>query len=141
MSSLHSGVLVTVHLACDRYFSACANLPSPENKSLRFKKLDRRQFVKRSFRQYGPPYSLNLTGKKVNIIVNPIKYYSTSQFFLLFFYLGFLSQTFRIYRTAGEEGVYSFISSLPLPPLNRRLDISRATTAESSLLHKASTRT
>ena len=31
-----------------------------------------------------------------------------------FFYLGFLSQTFMIQRTAGEGGGYLFNSSLPL---------------------------
>ena len=38
-----------------------------------------------------------------------------------FFYLGFLSQTFMIYRTAGEEGGYFFRSSLPLPPSSQAL--------------------
>ena len=32
------------------------------------------------------------------------------------FYLGFLSQTFIIPRTAGEGGGYFFNFSLPLPP-------------------------
>ena len=52
-----------------------------------------------------------------------------------FFYLGFLSRKFTIYRTAGEGRSYFFKSSLPLPPLHRHLDISRGITAESSPLH------
>ena len=32
-----------------------------------------------------------------------------------FFYLGFLSRTFMIHRTAGEGGGYLFNSFLPLP--------------------------
>ena len=38
-----------------------------------------------------------------------------------FFYLGFLSRTFMIHRTAGEEGGYSFNFSLPLPPTSQTL--------------------
>ena len=38
-----------------------------------------------------------------------------------FFYLGFLSSTFTIHRTAGEEGGYLFNSSLPLPPTSQTL--------------------
>ena len=38
-----------------------------------------------------------------------------------FFYLGFLSRTFTIHRTAGEGGGYLFNSSLPLPPASRTL--------------------
>ena len=36
-------------------------------------------------------------------------------FILFFFYLGFLSQTLAIHRTAGKGGGYYFKSSLPLP--------------------------
>ena len=61
--------------------------------------------------------------------------------YIFFFYLGFLSQTFTIHGTAGEGGGYLFNSSLPLPPLHRHLDISRAITAESSPLHIAGSRT
>ena len=39
----------------------------------------------------------------------------------LFFYLGFLLQTFTIHRTAGEEGGYLFNASLPLPPASQAL--------------------
>ena len=39
----------------------------------------------------------------------------------LFFYLGFLSQTFIIHRTAGEGGVYFFNSSLPVLPVSQTL--------------------
>ena len=38
-----------------------------------------------------------------------------------FFYLGFLSRTFTIHRTAGEGGGYLFNSSLPLPPTSQTL--------------------
>ena len=61
--------------------------------------------------------------------------------FFFFFYLGFLSRTFTIHGTAGEGGGYLFNSSLPLPSLHRRLDISRAITAESSPLRIAGSRT
>ena len=41
---------------------------------------------------------------------------------LFFFsYLGFLSRTFTIHRTAGEGGGYLFNSSLPLPPASQTL--------------------
>ena len=36
-----------------------------------------------------------------------------------FVYLGFLSQTFTIHRTAREGGGYLFNSSLPLPPASQ----------------------
>ena len=38
-----------------------------------------------------------------------------------FFYLGFLSQTFRIHRIAGAGGDYFFNSSLPLSPASQTL--------------------
>ena len=58
-----------------------------------------------------------------------------------FFYLGFLSQTFTNYRTAGE-GRGHFFNSSSLPPASHtHLDISRAITAGSSPLHIASSRT
>ena len=38
-----------------------------------------------------------------------------------FFYLGFLSGTFTIHRTAGERGGHLFNSSLPLPPASQTL--------------------
>ena len=41
-----------------------------------------------------------------------------SQFF---FYLGFLSRTFTIHRTAGEGGGYLFNSSVPLWPASQTL--------------------
>ena len=51
---------------------------------------------------------------------------------VFFIYLGFLSQTFVIQRTASEGRDYFFNSSLPVPPaLDRLSDI----TADSSLLH------
>ena len=39
----------------------------------------------------------------------------------MFFYLGFLSQTFTVHRTAGEGGDYLFNSSVPLPPVSHAL--------------------
>ena len=50
-------------------------------------------------------------------IVNWQKYCTNN----IFFYLGFLSRTFTIHRTAGEGGGYLFKSSLPLPPTSRTL--------------------
>ena len=41
--------------------------------------------------------------------------------FVFFFYLGFLSRTFTIHRTAGEGGGYFFNSPLPLPPASQTL--------------------
>ena len=41
--------------------------------------------------------------------------------FFFFPYLGFLSRTFTIHRTAGEGGGYLFNSSLPLPPASQTL--------------------
>ena len=39
----------------------------------------------------------------------------------LFTYLGFLSRTFTIYRTAGKGEDYLFNSSLPLPPVSQAI--------------------
>ena len=58
-----------------------------------------------------------------------------------FFYLGFLSQTFTIHRTAGKGEAFSLSSLHPIHPLQRHLDISEAIAAESSPLHIASSRT
>ena len=52
-----------------------------------------------------------------------------------FFYLGFLSRTFRNDRTEGEGEGHFFNSTLALPPASQTLDISRAITAENSPLH------
>ena len=38
-----------------------------------------------------------------------------------FFYLGFLSRTFTIHRTAGEGESYPFITVVPLPPVSQTL--------------------
>ena len=46
---------------------------------------------------------------------------NVSNFFVFFFYLGFLSRTFIIHRTAGEGGGYLYNSSLPLPPASQIL--------------------
>ena len=43
------------------------------------------------------------------------------KYFFFFSYLGFLSRTFTIHRTAGEGGGYLFNSSLPLPPASQTL--------------------
>ena len=58
-----------------------------------------------------------------------------------FFYLGFLSRTFTIHRTAGERGGYFFNYTLPLLLTFRHLGISRAIIAERSPLRKASSQT
>ena len=59
----------------------------------------------------------------------------SKNFFVFFFYLSFLSWTFTNQRTAGKGGGHSLID-----PPHRRLDISRAITAENSPLHIASSR-
>ena len=46
-------------------------------------------------------------------------YMQTFTPYLFFFYLGFLSWTFTIYRTTGERGGYLLNSSLPLPPASQ----------------------
>ena len=56
--------------------------------------------------------------------VNHNRSTSTEKFYtawIFFFCLGFLSRTFTIHRTAGEEGGYLFNSSLPLPPVSQAL--------------------
>ena len=59
-----------------------------------------------------------------------------------FFFLGFLSPTFTIHRTAGEEGEGIYLTPLyHFHPIHRHIDISRAITAESSTLHIAGSRT
>ena len=63
---------------------------------------------------------------------------------MFFFYLGFLSRTFPIHRTAGGGGRGGTFSVTPFyyfHRLHRCLDISWAITAESSPLHTASNRT
>ena len=59
---------------------------------------------------------------------------------ILFFYLGFLSQTFTIYSTVREGGGYFFNSFLPLPPTWQTLRISWVITTESSPVHIDGTR-
>ena len=54
---------------------------------------------------------------------------------ILFFYLGFLSQTFTNHRTAVEGEGISLIPHYHFHQLCRHLDISRAIAAESSPLH------
>ena len=44
-----------------------------------------------------------------------------TKIFLLFFYLGFPSQTFMLHRTAGKEGRYPFNSPLQIPPASQTL--------------------
>ena len=58
-----------------------------------------------------------------------------------FFYLSLLSRTFTIHRTAGNGEGISLTPLYHFHPLHRHLDISWATTAESSPLHIASSRT
>ena len=57
--------------------------------------------------------------------------------YLLFFYMGFLSQTFTNSRTAGEGGGHFFKSSLQFHWLHTHVYISRAITVENSTLHIA----
>ena len=66
-------------------------------------------------------------GFRVNQGENQFQQFSVSfvdfhnLFFFFFLYLGFLSRTFTIHRTAGEVGGYIFKSSLPLPPASQTL--------------------
>ena len=81
-----------------------------------------------------PPLGLERRSQRFN--TSPIVWLATRTIFF-FFYLGFLSRTFTIHKTAGEGGGYLFNSSLPLPPAYRLLDISRVITAGSSPLRIA----
>ena len=56
--------------------------------------------------------------KHLSKVLSPLR---ESEHNIFFFYLGFLSQTFTIYRTAGEGGGYFCNSSLPLPPSSQTL--------------------
>ena len=56
---------------------------------------------------------------------------------LIFFNLGFLSQTFTIHRTVREGEAISLTPLYHFHPLRRHLDISQLITAESSTLHMA----
>ena len=62
----------------------------------------------------------NVSGQQYNHISDIVVDLSniTHKFF---FYLGFLSRTFMIHSTTGEEGGYLFNSSLPLPPASHTL--------------------
>ena len=59
----------------------------------------------------------------------------------LFFLFGFSFTNIHNSQDRRGRGVYLYNSSLPLPPLQRHLDISRAITAESSALRIAGSRT
>ena len=59
----------------------------------------------------------------------------------LFFYLGFLSQTFTIHRTPDEGEPIPLTSFYYFHPLQRHLDISGEVTTERSLLDIACKRT
>ena len=61
------------------------------------------------------------------------KYYPQTLLEDFFFYLGFLSRTLSIYRTAGEEGGYLFNFSQPLPPASQTLHIARNRTPTGNL--------
>ena len=80
-------------------------------------------------------------------LINMVTHFLILLFFSFFFFffcrvfLGFLSRTFTIHRTAGEGGGYFSKSSLPLPPALKHLGISRAVTAKRSPLHTASIQT
>ena len=61
-----------------------------------------------------------LLGPTVSLSFNDEIQFTISSI-VVFFCLGFLSQTFTIERTAGEEGGYFFNSSLSLPPTSQTL--------------------
>ena len=58
----------------------------------------------------------------------------------ILFLSGFFSRTFTIHKTAGEGEGYFFNSFLPLPPTSQTLRHKPTITAESSILHIASSR-
>ena len=72
-------------------------------------------------------------------LLNYLKKYSRTYLYF-FFYVSFLLQTFTNHRTAGEGEGISLTPHYHFHPLHRHLDISWAITAESSLLHIASSR-
>ena len=60
-------------------------------------------------------------------------YPSYHKYYHFFFYLGFLSQTFTIHRTAGEGGDFIFLTPLyHHHSFHRHLNITRAVTEECS---------
>ena len=65
--------------------------------------------------------SLNVEKTELVIFKSPRKVLPDDIKINFFFYLGFLSGTFTIYRTAGEGGGYLFNSSLPLPTTSQTL--------------------
>ena len=70
--------------------------------------------IKKSEREY---YRWKTLGK---LLLRP-KPCGAGTFIYFFFYLGFLSRTFTIHRTAGIGGGYFFNSSVPLPPASQTL--------------------
>ena len=67
---------------------------------------------------------MRLAGGYENTCIGTIHIYQMlilMRVFFFFFYLGFLSRTFTIHRTAGEGGGYFFNSSLPLRPASQTL--------------------
>ena len=62
-------------------------------------------------------YSLNMIQPFLNFSIKDLfsKYEQLRKKSFFFYYLGFLSRTFTIHRTAGEGESYSYNSSLPLP--------------------------
>ena len=58
-----------------------------------------------------------------------------------FIYLDFLSRTFAITGAQGKGQAVSMTPAFHFHPFHRHLDINRVITAESSPLHKASSRT
>ena len=47
------------------------------------------------------------------------KWLKVSKHNFFYFYMGFLSRTFTIHRTAGDGGEYLFNSSTPFPPASQ----------------------
>ena len=62
-----------------------------------------------------------LNTKTLKMIIDVQVFFCFCCFLFFFFYMAFLSQTFMMYRTAGEGGGYLFNSSLPLPPTSQTL--------------------
>ena len=72
-----------------------------------------------------------------NLLLTPFAEFAQNSFS---FYLGFLSRTLTIHKTAGKWEAISLILLHHFHLLHRLLDISQAITAESSPLHQASSR-
>ena len=70
-------------------------------------------------------HKLRAQGKGGSSMHKDLFHISFFQISFFFFYLGFLSQPFMNYRSAGEGGEYFFYYPLYFHPLHRHLDVSR----------------